>query len=292
MLLCTAVFCALLPALVYGDMGPKPSVVINFKGLEGMTYYVTLLSEWESTGPYSAIKDKEELKDYYQEYMGDYEVFLKFVEYRDADGFSFLSYFQECTHTQRFQWTYYPPGTFKILLYFPKTDEFLASERIYDRYAFDSYFTASVSGVELSAVQADAEIMLEKSYQYGTEILSLIVRILLTIIIELLVALLFGFREKKQFLFLVYVNAATQIVLNGILNIINYWEGWLAFFVFYILLELVVFVAEAVLYSIFLKKLGQKPVPGWKPVLYALTANVASFGAGIAIARWLPGIVL
>lgn len=94
MLLCTAVFCALLPAPVYGDMGPKLSVVINFKGLEGMTYYVTLLSERESTGPYSAIKDKEELKDYYQEYMGDYEVFLKFVEYRDADGFSFLSYFQ------------------------------------------------------------------------------------------------------------------------------------------------------------------------------------------------------
>ena len=82
-------------------------------------------------------------------------------------------------------------------MYFPKTDEFLVSEQIYDRYAFDSYFTASVSGVELSAVQADAEIMLEKSYQYGTEILSLIVRILLTIIIELLVALLFGFREKK-----------------------------------------------------------------------------------------------
>lgn len=291
MVLCVILCCAVLPARAYGDMGPKPSVVVDFNGLDGIEYYATLLSQQESTGPYSAVENEADLEDVYQEYMGDYEVYLKFAQYRDADGYYFLPYFQECTGTQQFQWTYYPPGTFKILLYFPEQDAFLVSSQIYDRYAFDSYFTAEVTGVGRSAVQADAGIVLEKSYQYGTEILSLLVRILLTILIELAVALPFGFREKKQFLFLVYVNTATQIALNVALNIINYQEGWMAFFVFYILLELAVFAVEAILYSIYLKKLGQKPAPGWKPAVYALVANAASFGAGVAVARWLPGIV-
>ena len=292
MLLCAAVFCVMLPVPVYGDMGPKPSVVIDFEGLDGTAYYVTLLSEKETTGPFTALNDGNASYAHYQEGDDGYEIFLKFVEYQDADGFYFLQYFQDCTQTQQFQWTYYPPQAFKVLLYFPDTDEFLVSGQIYERYAFDSYFTADVSGVEGLSVLADAGIVLEKSYQYGWEVLSLLVRILLTILIELAVALLFGFREKKQFLFLVYVNTATQVLLNVLLNIINYQAGWMAFFAFYVLLELFVFAVEAVLYSVYMKKFGKKPVPGWKPVLYAFVANAASFGAGAAIARWMPGVIL
>lgn len=34
---------------------------------------------------------------------------------------------------------------FKILLYFPDVDRFAVSSEIYERYAFDSYFTVTVA---------------------------------------------------------------------------------------------------------------------------------------------------
>ncbi|MDO4711855.1 MAG: hypothetical protein Q4A75_07725 [Peptostreptococcaceae bacterium] len=53
------IFC-LLPVSGYGDTGPKPSVQISFEGLEGETYYVTLLSKFRSTGPASAYDGSNE----------------------------------------------------------------------------------------------------------------------------------------------------------------------------------------------------------------------------------------
>ena len=41
-----------LPATAYADIGPKPSVQIQFDDLED-SFYVTLLSQNKSTGPYS-----------------------------------------------------------------------------------------------------------------------------------------------------------------------------------------------------------------------------------------------
>ena len=53
----------------------------------------------------------------------------------------------------------------------------------------------------------------------------------------MLVALLFGFRQKKQLLILAVVNIITQIILNVLLNVINYNSGPLAFTFFYVLLS-------------------------------------------------------
>jgi len=91
----------------------------------------------------------------------------------------------------RFRWTYYPPNEFKVLIYFPENDAFLASE-IHERYAFDSYFIATISGVNL-------DIAMTQSYQYSAEIASLAIRIVLTIAIELAIALIFCFIRMGTF---------------------------------------------------------------------------------------------
>ena len=39
-----------MPITARADMGPKPSVRIEFNGIEGETYYGTLLSKHNSTG--------------------------------------------------------------------------------------------------------------------------------------------------------------------------------------------------------------------------------------------------
>lgn len=276
---------------VRGDVGPKPSVIIDFNGLEGENYYVTLLSSNKSTGPYSVLSDSNRKYAHYQEGDKGYNVFLKFVEYQDEDGFYFLQFFQDCSESHQFNWTYYPPNEFKILLYFPETDYFIISDKPYERYAFDSYFTAEVSGPNLfEQTQDNSKIIVKKSYDYTDEILSLVVRIVLTIAIEIGIALLFGFREKRQFRFIILVNTVTQIGLNLALNIINYHSGQMAFVISFVLLESVVFIVEAILYTLYLNKYSEKVISRWKPWVYALVANAASFALGLKLAQLIPGI--
>ncbi len=268
------------PLMARADVGPKPSIVIDFIGLEGKTYYVTLLSSARSTGPHAVLNEDGTYARYVE---GDenYEVFLRFVEYHNADGYNFLQFFQDCTESHQFNWTYYPPKMFKILLYFPETDHFTVSDDVYERYAFDSYFTAEVSNTGLSV---------ERSYNYTAEALSLAIRIAVTILVELAIALLFGFRERKLFRFIAFVNVITQVALNLALNIINYRSGALAFVFFYILLEIAVVIVEAIVYTLYLRKDGFQLIPRWKPSVYALVANAASFAVGLRLAFWLPGI--
>ena len=199
------------------------------------------------------------------------------------------------SETKKIEWTYYPPDSFKILLYYPETQSFVVSG-IYERYAFDAYYTVDMDGINIGSVAYDEErstderIEAYRSYPYTQEVLSLAARIVITILMEMGIALLFGFRRKKQLLLLIGVNTATQILLNVLLNGTNYNAGLLAFVGFYILLELVVFVLEAILYCIWMKKFSAQPRKNWFYVLYSLVANGVSFGAGILIARWLPGI--
>lgn len=280
-LLCMLLVFLALPVSARADIGPKPSVVVDFRGLEGETYYATLLSRQKTTGPYSALTDANRSYAHYQPGDEDYGVFLKFAEYEDADGFYFLQYFQNCTETQRFSWTYYPPREFKLLLYFPEEDRFLSSGEHYERYAFDSSFTATVSGQTLAA---------RRSYEYGRELWAMLLRILLTLAIELLIALPFGLWERRRFLLILWVNAATQAALNLALQVTAYLSGWLAFVMLYALLELLVFLGEALLYRRYLPGRGKRPLPVWKPWVYALAANAASFALGLWLAEKLPAL--
>ena len=292
---CFMLLMAALPISSSADMGPKPSVVIDFIGLSGETYYATLLSSVESTGPYSALSFSKREKPYLDDralYYGekDYSVYLEFLDFKDADDYYFLQYFQDCSESHRFSWTYYPPRNFKILLYFPEKDSFVVSSATYDRYAFDSYFTATVdSEVRPNTIYYDY-LGARESYDYSGEALSLIVRIILTVAIELLIALIFAFRNKKQLLFILITNLITQIGLNVALNVINFYNGAMAFVFFYILLELLVFTVEAILYTVFLRKHSEAIISKWRTITYALVANAASFAAGLGLAYIIPGI--
>lgn len=302
----TALLCAVLVMMVFpitasADTGPKPSVRITFENLGTEECWGTLLSSKPSTGPSSAWNGNEEdaqhnenPNGYYSYQKFGYDIWKAFVDYDEKDDYYFLQEAWQINETKELAWTYYPPNEFKILLYFPETGEYAVSG-VYERYAFDSYFTVNMDGVKLSVdynekLSSDDRLNAYKSYNYGVEIGSLVARILITIIIEMGIALLFGYREKKQLLLLVGVNSGTQIILNVLLNIINYNSGEMVFVVFYVLFELVVFAIEAILFYHLLNKISIKQKPKWLAVVYALVANAVSFGAGMMIAECLPGI--
>lgn len=241
-----------------------------------------MLSKYDSTGPASAWDGSPEYA-HYQPGDEDYEIWLKFVEYQDSDGYYFLQEWWDCSDNNQLNWTYYPPSPFKILLYFPETDTFYVSP-IYERYAFDSYFA-----VDLSSFDSDG-LMAHQSYDYTWEIVSLVARILLTIALELALALVFGYREKKVLGFLAVVNIITQVILNVALNVINYNSGSMMFTFSYVLFEILVFAIEAVAYAILLKKFSTQKQKKGKTVGYAFVANAASFAIGLWLAHIIPGI--
>lgn len=258
----------------FADIGPKPSVTVNFSKANGRKYFVTLLSEKSQYGPWSSERDWV-----YDNLTDDEKLISDMLsEYLDTDGFYYIGNVEECTETNEYKWTYYPPDPFKILVYFPESDSFLTSP-IYTRYAFDSYYDMDL---ETSSIN--------KSYDYLPEIFSLSARIVLTIFIELLIALVFGYREKRLFIFITAVNCATQILLNIALNVINYKIGSMAFVFFYIVLEIAVFAIEAVIYSLSFKKFSEKEQPKGKTIFYALAANGVSFALGLWLSHIIPGI--
>lgn len=289
--MCSILAILMFPITASADTGPKPSVRISFENMGDELCYGTLLSEAESTGPASAWDGGN------ASYGGDldWEIWRAFVEYEDTDGYYFLQWGWQVNETKELAWTYYPPSPFKILLYYPETDTFVVSG-IYERYAFDSYYTVDMEGIQIGSVEYNEELSNDnrltarKTYDYTQELVSFVARVVITVLIEMGVALLFGFWGKKQFLFLLGVNVATQLVLNVLLNIINYRSGYLRFAVCYVLLEILVFAIEAVLYCVWMKKLDRRPRKGWFYVVYALVANGASFGAGFLVAQRIPGI--
>lgn len=300
LILCAAIITVGFPSAARADMGPKPSVRIHFENMGDELCYGTLLSKTKTTGPASAWDGVEshakhsDNKSYsYADF--DYEIWKVFAEYQDEDGYYFLQEGWKVSETKKIEWTYYPPQSFKILLYYPETQTFAVSG-IYERYAFDTYYTVDMDGVHINEVRCEEAngtpegLEASRSYDYSQELISLAVRIVLTILIEMIIALLFGYRHKKQLLFLAGVNGGTQIVLNVLLNIINYKGGQLAFVLFYVLLEIAVFAIEAGIFYGRLGRMGNTSQPKWLAVLYAFIANAASFGVGIMAAQWLPGI--
>lgn len=297
-ILCVMLLLVLFIPTASADMGPKASVHITFENMSDTLCYGTLLSKNKSTGPASVWNGLEEDArhngNFGEEYL-DYEIWKAFAEYKDSDGYYFLQEAWVVSEKHELVWGYYPPDDFKILLYYPETNTFTVSG-LCERYAFDTYYTVDMSQNIINSVEYDNELSTNerinayRSYNYTQELFSLAVRIVLTIIIETAIGLLFGFRKKKQILLLFAVNTFTQIVLNILLNVINYSEGEMAFTVFYILLEVAIFIAEAVFYCRILKKYSEKHKSNIYFISYSFIANAVSFGTGLLLAHWIPGI--
>lgn len=277
-LLSLALLWGLAPAAC-ADVGPKPSVQVQFEQMGDSLCYATLLSLTPSTGP-SSVWDGDE--SHIWNYGLDLDVWRAFAEYQDPDGFYFLQEGWQVNETKSFAWTYYPPRAFKVLLYYPETGEFRSSG-IYERYAFDSYYTIDLGS-------PGPELLLRKSYDYTWEVISLLARIVLTLLIEMALALVFHFRTRKLLLLIGGANLATQITLNLLLNFINYRQGSMAFVFFYLLFELAVFLLEAVFYLRTFPRAESVPIRRGKIIFYAFMANALSFAGGMWIAVRIPGI--
>lgn len=271
----------LFPIGVNADTGPKPSIRIQFKNMGDELCYGTLLSKEESTGPARAWDGEEE--NINLDFV-DRDIWEAFVNYEDSDGYYFLQWAWKVNDTKELAWTYYPPNEFKVLLYYPETNTFISSD-VCKRYAFDTYYTVDMDGIEIGSIKYDENLsgnqrlIMHKSYEFKNEVKALVYRILITVVVEVLIGLLFKFRNK-ELLYILLINVITQIILNVLLNV---YTGFGYYFV-YLSLESLVFVIETIFYCLMFKK-----KKGYC-VLYALVANIASFVIGLYLANLFPGL--
>lgn len=275
-----------MPDTVLADSGPKPSVQINFSGIEGKTYYVTLLSKESYAGPHMADKVRQPA-DYMLKEYGDeiISVWKRFQDYEDEDGFFFLNYLDKCNEQQNFKWSYYPPDTFKVLIYFLEDDTFVSSE-IKERYAFASYYDINISdGIGVSdsnnqEAQRQSDVV-RVNNNYMREILAFFWRLIITLLVELIIAILFTIRYKRELVVIIITNICTQIMLNVTLFITGYTLEHNGFIWNYIGLEVLVIIIESIVYYIAFKKDGN--IKGRMAIVYAIVANIGSIAAGMLL---------
>lgn len=265
------------PSHVFADSGPKPSVKITIHGLQEKAY-MTLLSKEESTGPFG-VYEKDNENNYFNNEFGPDEVWKAFINYQDKDGYYFISYFQECTDT--FQWNYYPPNEFKVLIYFPESQSFIVSSESYERYAFESFYTISLDQQASLMTQKgihEIDMDIKKEIFFNEVTYHFIERVIFTILIELLIAFCFQIKKKRELKIIVLTNIVTQILLNFMLQMLSVY--YISFFAFlcYTLLEIVVIYIEAKVYQKYMKDRSKGELIG-----YATIANILSLLIGFAI---------
>ena len=266
-LLALFVLVPMLAGVVSADMGPKPSTIITIPGAEE-PMVLTLLGDKENYGPNWAVKpgekpgDRVEAKD----------AWAVFRDYEDPDGFLFYGELWE----GQVRWTYWPPETFKVAVYYPERDLLWVSEDIYTRYAFRSHYRLTLPTPGENAVSGEVDMILKKEHNVFTELGGLLFRIVLTLAIELALAGFFGFNSKKQLKLILMTNLVTQVGLNVLLWVWYFYDGILIAMIRLFLAELLVLIAEL---TVYLLKLREEESAG-RTMLYTLCANALSVVLG------------
>ena len=264
-LLFTVLFLSICTRPVSADMGPKPSVTISFQNAPDHPYYVTLLSTQEFYGPWGPLSE-EEIANQEEELRPAYEAFQ---DYAERNGLYFLNYVQECSENDQFKWSYYPPETFRIAVYDAVSKTLKVSDTC-KREAFYTYYNVDLN---------TGELLPENDPHLSPYLLSFALRMILTIMIEVFIALLFGYKEKKEIKTIIIANIVTQLLLNVIMLFLDYYSGMLVWLFVFPALELGVFLTELLVY-LFLFKNHKK----LKTFFYTLIANGLTFLLGLYLA--------
>ncbi len=274
---------------VSADMGPKPSITITIIGIDE-PYSFELLSL--ERYPDAEVLDEEMLIDEteYSYYLDTYpsvlngyidnDDFTPFVLYSLAGGIKRTA---NTSTSQTFAIDYMPPDTFKIVLV-TEDDKLIVSE-IINRLAFNTVIEYDLNGVDTSTNQDRVGVVtgnLSSAKITFDTILRTILRVIYTILIEIGVFYFFKYRKKDSYKIVVLTNATTQLILSYIVIYTAITNGLFQALIYLILLEVIIFFVEALIYSIFLKEHTKV-----RAFSYAFVANFASLIVGIFLINYI-----
>lgn len=118
--------------------------------------------------------------------------------------------------------------------------------------------------------------------------LLIFLRVSLTLVLEGLVFLIFGYRQKRSWLVFLLVNLVTQLGVNLLLlgnlgPLGNLYGTWITFWFLYLPMELGVLLIEVIAFRVLLRE-GTKG----RAMAFAACANLCSWALGGALLTYLP----
>ena len=259
------------------DMGPKPDLVIDFSGIHEPCV-VTVLSTVKSYGPNQPMQIA--WMPWWDEQAPaiDKEIYQKFIDETarlNQDRTEQLYFWGVLEEKSPYVFGYYPPEIFYVLVYFPETDSFLLSEESYTRTVFHTELSITVENGKLLFNARQPLYGIMKTW---TDNDAVVLRLLVTIITEVVLGMFFMKYTSRSLLTVIGVNVLTQILLNIVI--------WLRYYVlrnsvstYFPLLagaEILIFLIEGFVYSKLIKREELS-----RPYLYALIANVFTFWLGL-----------
>jgi len=276
------------PLSAHADYGPKPTTTVTLVGMRSVDlYYVAPLSQ-TAFGPWTIATSVDDFRE------GDTPTAIddQYLAFSDPDGFFYTTRrYSECQGYDQVKWGYYPPDPFKVLIYIPENQVFVVTPVI-ERTTFDSYVSLRLDGESYKALAPSEIVTLpEKAIVHTYSVLpsffSLVGRILVTLTLELGIALIFKYRSKQQLGAIALTNLVSQLALNLVLILTYIYNGGgLTYWLVFALGEFLVFIGEGIFYRWFFKK-KVKTEPQFYVsdyvLLYAFVANFVSMGFGFLV---------
>ncbi|MBQ8603837.1 MAG: hypothetical protein IJ410_03210 [Oscillospiraceae bacterium] len=256
-------FCA-LSVTAFADMAPKPKITIKLENAPEGVYYMDLLAPEYDSWPVEKEPD-DEIKEKYDEEM------LEILFGMSGDGWypavsvkNSLTWGELTSENGVHTFSYHPPSEFRVIIV-TEDGNVSISEKI-ERKTFRTNITLDYTTMS-HTVRPVWQV-------YPVQFLSSFIP---TIIIEYLVLLAFGLKNKNNLRYFMLANLATQLALNIVISTMMIKDGWGAFLFGWILLigpEALIAMAEGYIYS---KKFTDCE-NGWR-FKYGIRANFASAAA-------------
>ena len=262
----------LLTTAVFADMGPKPQLTVVVEHAPSELYYLDLLAEGEYEYDPDFAMDETDLDP---ELLAAFRAAIPDGWHACiAEGTTGAPIWGELTGdpvgpTNYHSFRYYGvPETYRILIVTVSGQTFLSD--VLTRRTLQSSVT-----VDWAAKTAKPPLQSE-GY-----LLQFAVTFVPTILIELVVLLLFGFKLKENWKPFLLVNLVTQGLLHGCFSFFALQSGvsWFYFLLFFPA-EAVVTLIESCVYARTLRGRSKR-----RAVLYAICANVCSAALGYVLAE-------
>ncbi len=277
---------------VSADVGPKPTVTITVIGMDENDSFEVLAKD-SCTGFEPSEEDLLDIYYYKDEFpteLYDYnsDGYCSFELLGDPNGMRQIS---SNENEQEFTLYYYPPTTFKLAIV---TEEgYIITSKAITRTRFDSNVVWDLSDVTLDKDMEDVGTIsgdicigeyddcLDQKFSIGFDtVLSTVIRVIITLVVELGILFLFQYKLKKQYKIAAITNLCTQIVLNIVVIYLSYKIGLLGALLALLLGEIFVVLAESIVYVKYLDEHSKL-----RAFMYALVANGVTIYIGMYLLK-------
>ncbi len=276
-LLILSIFIMIPIQRVSADTGPRPTLEVEVIGL-GKPFYIDILVLAEADQEQiSEVRDiMSSQGSYYGRVVPEALYFVRANDYVPMILTTKAPTYYRLNMENEHLFTLNVPQSFKILLLFE--DGNYITSKLIEPSLFNSKIRVSMTNVDTLITQTDVGSV-QEIFPVATMAFDLSLRILGTIVVEFLVLVLFGYFEKKSYLFVMYINLFTQVTLTLFMFVTKfYFSPIIGELIVLLVGEAFIFTFEILIYRKYLKEHGKN-----RAVLYGLIANTVSLLASFSI---------